>query len=69
MLFYWEGYKISFYLKSLTPSPCGHSPYISSETQGERFKTFSNSSPAVSRSITGCFAWQNIGEVSEGRRG
>ncbi|OKZ41968.1 MAG: hypothetical protein BHV68_07515 [Bacteroidales bacterium 43_8] len=25
--------------------------------------------PAVSRSITGCFATQNIGEVSEGRRG
>ena len=24
---------------------------------------------AVSRSITGCFATQNIGEVSEGRRG
>jgi hypothetical protein len=24
--------------------------------------------PAVSRSITGCFATQNIGEVSEGRR-
>jgi len=22
----------------LTPSPCGHSPYISSETQGERIE-------------------------------
>ena len=30
---------------------------------------FSPSSPAVPRSITGCFAQQNIGEVAEGRRG
>ena len=30
---------------------------------------FSPTSPAVPRSITGCFVQQNIGEVSEGRRG
>ena len=30
---------------------------------------FSPSSSAVPRSITGCFAQQNIGEVAEGRRG
>ena len=28
-----------------------------------------NSSSAVPRSITGCFAQRNIGEVAEGRRG
>ena len=32
-------------------------------------KYISPSSSAVPRSITGCFAQQNIGEVSEGRRG
>ena len=31
--------------------------------------TFQSSPPAVSRGITGCFAIQNIGEVSSGRRG
>ena len=54
-------------------------PYILlCKTQGRSVKSilipklkrhFQSSPPAVSRSITGCFAQQNIGEVSEGRRG
>ena len=36
---------------------------------GERKSSIQSSPLAVPRSIAGCFAQQNIGEVSEGRRG
>jgi len=51
------------------PSPAalrGVAYKIGAEAKGEYI---SPSSSAVSRSITGCFAQQNIGEVSKGRRG
>ncbi len=53
------------------PLPCpvalrGVAYKIGAETKG---KYISPSSSAASRSITGCFAQQNIGEVAEGRRG
>ena len=53
------------------PLPCpvtlqGVTYKIGAEAKG---KYISPSSSAVPRSITGCFAQQNIGEVSEGRRG
>ena len=51
------------------PLPCpvtlqGITYKIGAEAKGKYI-----SSSAVPRSITGCFATQNIGEVSEGRRG
>ncbi|WP_417032733.1 hypothetical protein [Barnesiella intestinihominis] len=64
------------------PSPFGHSPYLICDEQRERIESITlsrfipselcgvfSSSPAVSRSITGCFAQQNIEEVarSDGR--
>ena len=73
---------ICFLLEDSTPSPCGHSPYLICDEQRERIESITlsrfipselcgvfSSSPAVSRSITGCFAQQNIGEVAAGRRG
>jgi hypothetical protein len=65
-----------------TPSPFGHSPYLICDEQRESIESITlnrfipselcgvfSSSPAVSRSITGCFAQQNIEEVarSDGR--
>ncbi|WP_410067583.1 hypothetical protein, partial [Barnesiella intestinihominis] len=51
------------------PLPCpvalqGVTYKIGAEAKGKYI-----SSSAVPRSITGCFAQQNIGEVAEGRRG
>gem|GEM_PF-814355 len=67
---------------TFSPSPFGHSPYLICDEQRERIESITlsrfipselcgvfSSSPAVSRSITGCFAQQNIGEVAAGRRG
>jgi len=60
-----------------TPSPFGHSPYLICDEQRERIESITlnrfipselcgvfSSSFAVSRSMTGCFAQQNIEEVS-----
>ena len=64
-------YSINIRYFSPPPLPCpvtlqGITYKIGAEAKG---KYISPSSPAVSRSITGCFAQQNIGEVAEGRRG
>ena len=66
------------YFEGLTPSPCGHSPYLIYDEQRESVESILLNSfyplrcfvgifpppPAVSRSLTGCFAQQNIGEVA-----
>ena len=64
-------YSINIRYFSPPPLPCpvtlqGITYKIGAEAKG---KYISPSSSAVPRSITGCFAQQNIGEVSEGRRG
>ena len=62
------------YFEGLIPSPCGHSPYLIYDEQRERIESitltvftpseiYGDSPPPL------CFAQQNIGEVSEGRRG
>ena len=64
-------YSINIRYFSPPPLPCpvtlqGITYKIGAEAKE---KYISPSSSAVPRSITGCFAQQNIGEVSEGRRG
>ena len=64
-------YSINIRYFSSTSLPClvalrGVTYKIEAEAKG---KYISPSSSAVPRSITGCFAQQNIGEVAEGRRG
>ena len=62
------------FLFVLTPSPCGHSPYLIYDEQRERIESITLT-VFTSSEIYGdsppplCFAQQNIGEVSEGRRG
>ena len=58
---------IRYFSPSSLPCPVtlqGITYKIGAEAKGKYI-----SSSAVPRSITGCFAQQNIGEVSEGRRG
>ena len=58
---------IRYFFPSSPPCPVtlrGITYKIGAEAKGKYI-----SSSAVPRSITGCFAQQNIGEVSKGRRG
>ena len=62
-------YSINIRYFSPPPLPCpvtlqGITYKIGAEAKGKYI-----SPSAVPRSITGCFAQQNIGEVAEGRRG
>ena len=71
------GYLRVKFLFVLTPSFSGHSPYVYSETphnatgHGKEEREMHHSVPVIEGIHTSplCFAQQNIGEVSEGRRG